>query len=99
MGKQICGRRDYDKKDKCSMSPSSSSAKYLRHQNIQPVFVTFPPKILSLMKVKSAELGQQQMNEFVEQGLAAVSQQQQDESPEVKFWDTMYKNNAPTLLF
>jgi len=37
------------------------------------------------------------MKEFVEQSLPSVSQQQQDRSSEVRFWDTMHKNNAPTI--
>jgi len=54
------------------------------------------------MKFKSRwlnakELGWQQMKEFVEQRLPSVSQQQQDRSSEVRFWDTMHKNNAPTI--
>jgi len=37
------------------------------------------------------------MKEFVEQRLPSVSQQQQDRSSEVRFWDTMHKNNALTI--
>ena len=37
------------------------------------------------------------MKEFAEQRLPSVSQQQQDRSSEVRFWDTMHKNNAPTI--
>ena len=37
------------------------------------------------------------MKEFVEQRFPSVSQHQQDGSSEVRFWDTMHKNNAPTF--
>jgi len=50
---------------------------------------------VSLLNAK--ELGRQQMKEFAEQRLPSVSQQQQDRSSEVRFWDTMHKNNAPTI--
>jgi len=50
---------------------------------------------VSLLNTK--ELGRQQMKEFAEQRLPSVSQQQQDRPSEVRFWDTMHKNNAPTI--
>ena len=37
------------------------------------------------------------MKEFVEPRFPSISQHQQDGSSEVRFWDTMYKNNAPTI--
>ena len=51
-------RKDLDKNHECSLltiplTPSSSSSTYFHHQNIQPVFITLPLKILSPMKFKS----------------------------------------------
>jgi len=43
------------------------------------------------------ELGRQQMKEVVEQRFPSVSQQQRDRSSESRVWDTMHKNNAPTI--
>jgi len=37
------------------------------------------------------------MKEFVEQRLPSVSQQRQGRSSEVRFWDMMHNNNAPTI--
>ena len=47
---------------------------------------------VSLLNAK--KLGGQQMKNFVEQRLASVSEQQQDRSSKVRFWDTM-RNNKP----
>ena len=50
---------------------------------------------VSLFNAK--ELGGQQMKKFVEQRLASVSEQQQDRSSKVRFWDTMHNNKPPTF--
>ena len=47
------GRKDRAKKDKCSLLTILKQFKVVHHENIQPVFITLPLKILSLMKFKS----------------------------------------------
>jgi len=47
--------------------------------------------------LNSKELSRQQMKEFVEQRFPSVSQQQRDRSSESRFWDTLHKNNVPTI--
>jgi len=96
------GRKDRDKKDECSLLTILKQFKVFSPPEHPTCLYNIATKDLvtdeievSLLNTK--ELGRQQMKEFVEQSLPSVSQQQQDRSSEVRFWDTMHKNNAPTI--
>ena len=88
--------------DHCSSF--SSGSKFFHHQNIKPVFIALPQKISSLVKYTSLvklssllnakEFGRQQN---LEKRFPSVSHQQQHGSSEVRSWDTMHANNAPTI--
>jgi len=96
------GRKDRDKKDECSLLTILQQFKVFSPPKHPTCPYTIATKDLvtdeiqvSLLNAK--ELGRQQIKEFVEQRLPSVSQQQQDRSSEVRFCDTMHKNNAPTI--
>ena len=98
------GRKDRDKKDESSLLTRLKQFKVFSPPEHQACLYNIATKDLvtdeiqvSLLNAK--ELGHKQMKEFALQRLQPVhvSQQQQDESSKMKFWETMHKNNAPTF--
>ena len=96
------GRKDRDNKDECSLLTILKQFKVFPPPEHPACLYNIATKDLvtdeiqvSLLNAK--ELGRQQMKEFVEQRFPSVSQQQHDKSSESRFWDTMHKNNAPTI--
>ena len=98
------GRKDRDKKDEWSLLTILKQFKVFSPPEHPTCLYNIATKDLvtdhiqvSLLSAK--ELGRQQMKDFVEQMLTSASQQQQDRSSEVRFWDTMHKNNAIDNLY
>ena len=96
------GRNDCVKKDECSLLTILKQFKVFSPPEHPTCLYNIATKDLvtdeiQVLLLNVKELGQQHMNKFVEQRLATAFQQLQDESPEVKFWNTMHKNNAPTF--
>ncbi len=96
------GRKDRDKSDESLLLTFPKQFKVFSPEehhtclyNIATKYLVTEEIQVSLLNAK--ELGDKQAKEYVEQRLQTVSQQQQDESTKMKFWDTMHKNNAPTF--
>ena len=87
------GRKDRGKKDESSLLTILKQFKVFSPPDHQICLYNVATKDLvtdeiqvSLLNVKDP--GHKQVKEFVEQRLQTVSQQQQDESSKMKFWDT-----------
>lgn len=90
------GRRDRDKKDESSLTAILKQFKVFSPPdhptclyNIATNDLVTDEIQVSLLNAK--KLGEQRMNEFVEERLATQQQEK------VKFWDTMHKNFPPTF--